>query len=454
MSRRGRITPDPRIIISGTGSGVGKTAVSCAVIRGFADMGYDVQPFKAGPDYIDGGYLAAAAGRETVNLDVWLMGRRGATESLARYCAGKAGVIEGVMGYYDGFDGRTDTASTHQLAVMTRTPAILCVDAGGGARSVAAAVLGFLRFSRNPAVRGVILNRVGSRRHAAMCTDALEPLGVRVVGAIPKQDASFGSRHLGLVPPAEDPDTKQKILDVAGAMLEHLDIDRILDVAGGAAPLPARVAPPRAPPKARLGVALDGSFNFYYTENLRRLRDAGLEPVYFSPETARTMPTVDGLYIGGGFPEVRAPVLEKGALSGMIRRMVAGGMPVYAECGGLMYLARNLVRGGRAYRMAGVFDMDTEMTGRLTLNYTSGVMCRSPVSCRRTGFRGHEFHYSAATDVSGDAVFAQRLDIGEGISGGQDGIVSHGAMASYGHLYLSDAAARALADGCVKYSKR
>ena len=161
MSRRGPDTSDPRVIISGTGSGVGKTAVSCAVIRGFVDRGYDVQPFKAGPDYIDGGYLAAAAGREAVNLDVWLMGRRGITESLGRNAAGKAGVIEGVMGYYDGFDGRRDTASTHQLAVMTRTPVILCVDAGGGARSVAATVLGFLRFSRNSLIRGVILNRIG-----------------------------------------------------------------------------------------------------------------------------------------------------------------------------------------------------------------------------------------------------------------------------------------------------
>ena len=455
MSRRGPGTPDPRVIVAGTGSGVGKTAISCGVIRGFADMGYAVQPFKAGPDYIDPGYLAAAAGREAVNLDVWLMGRRGVMESLGRSAAGMAGVIEGVMGYYDGFDGRRDTASTHQLAVMTRTPVILCVDAGGGARSVAATVLGFLRFSRNPMIRGVILNRIGSGRHASMCRDALEPLGVRVVGAVPKQDARFDSRHLGLVPPAEDPRMAQRIAETAGRMLEGLDMEGILRIAGEAGPLPARAPPRRIPTRARLGVALDGSFNFYYGENLRRLRDAGMELAFFSPETAGGMPSVDGLYIGGGFPEVRASMLEgNAAVSGAIRRAVHDGMPAYAECGGLMYLARGLVQGGRTYRMAGVFDMDTEMAGRLTLNYTRGVTDRSPVSRRRAGFRGHEFHYSRAADIPGDAVFAQRLDVGRGISGGRDGIVSHNAMASYGHLYLSDAAARALADGCARYSRR
>lgn len=418
-------------------------------------MGYAVQPFKAGPDYIDPGYLAAAAGREAVNLDTWLMGRRGIMESLGRNAAGTAGVIEGVMGYYDGFDGRGDTASTHQLAVMTRTPVILCVDAGGGARSVAATVLGFLRFSRNPLIRGVILNRIGSGRHARMCRDALESLGVRVVGAVPKQDTYFDSRHLGLVPPAEDPHMIQKIHDMAGRMLEYLDMEHIRKIAGEAAPLPACVAPRRIPPKARLGVALDGSFNFYYTENLRRLRDAGMELAFFSPETAHDMPNVDGLYIGGGFPEVRASLLEKNtAMSGAICKAIHDGMPAYAECGGLMYLARGLVHGGHTYRMAGIFDMDTEMAGRLTLNYTSGVTDRSPVSRRRAGFRGHEFHYSRAANVSGDAVFAQRLDIGQGISGGQDGIISHNAMASYGHLYLSDVAARTLADVCIKYSRR
>lgn len=443
------------MIISGTGSGVGKTALSCAVIRGFADAGYTVQPFKAGPDYIDGGYLAAAAGREAVNLDVWLMGRRGIMESLGRNAAGTAGVIEGVMGYYDGFDGRRDTASTHQLAAMTRTPVILCVDAGGGARSVAATVLGFLRFSRNPLIRGIILNRIGSGRHAAMCRDALEPLGVRVVGAVPKYDTCFDSRHLGLVPPAEDPHTVQNIRDTADTILEHLDMDGIHEIAGGAAPLPVRATPPRTPPKARLGVALDGSFNFYYTENLRRLEDAGCDLAYFSPETADHTPMVDGLYIGGGFPEVRASLLETNTtVSRTICKAVHDGMPVYAECGGLMYLARGLVQGGHTYRMAGIFDMDTEMTGRLTLNYTSGVTGRSPVSHRRAGFRGHEFHYSGATNISSDAVFAQRLDIGDGISGGRDGITSHNAMASYGHLYLSRTGARTLADGCVKHSRR
>ena len=279
-------------------------------------------------------------------------------------------------------------------------------------------------------------------------------MGVRVAGTVPKTDAYFDSRHLGLVPPAEDPRMLQKIRKTADMILEHLDMDCIQDIAGGAAPLPACAVPPRTPSRARLGVALDGSFNFYYAENLCRLRDAGAELEFFSPETAACMPNVDGLYIGGGFPEVRAPLLEKSALSGAIRGSIADGMPAYAECGGLMYLARDMVQGGHSYRMAGVFDMDTEMTCRLTLNYTSGVTRRSPVSRGKAGFRGHEFHYSEAANIADDAIFAQKLDIGRGISGGQDGIVSHNAMASYGHLYLSRAGACALTDGCVKHSRR
>ena len=443
------------MVIAGTGSGVGKTSISCAVIRGFARMGYAVRPFKAGPDYIDPGYLAAAAGREAANLDVWLMGKRGVTESLSRNSSGMAGVIEGVMGYYDGFDGRGDTASTHHIAVLTRTPAILAVDAGGGARSVAASVLGFLRFSRNPMIRGVILNRTGSRRHIMMCRDALKPLGVEVVGAVPRMGGRFGSRHLGLVPPAEDPGMAAEIAETADRILEHLDMDAIARIAGGAEPLPEYEHVRRVPATARIGVALDGSFNFYYKDNLERLRQAGGELVFFSPESSEAMPDVDGLYMGGGFPEVRAGILERNRnMMGMVREAAAGGMPMYAECGGLMYMARGLTHEGKRSRMAGVFDLETEMTGQVTLNYTRGMTGRSPVSGRGGGFHGHEFHYSRAAEVPGDAVFAQRLDIGAGIRDGRDGIMAHSAMASYGHLYLSARAAGTLVGHCARYSRR
>ena len=429
--------------------------MTCALIRGFRRAGHVVQPFKAGPDYIDPGYLAVAAGREVANLDAWLMGRSGVIESLSRNSGGAAAVIEGVMGYYDGFEGGSNRASTHHIAEMTRTPAILVVDAGGGGRSVAATVLGFLRFSRNCMVRGVILNRVGSERHAATCREALGPLGVRVLGAVPRGKGGFGSRHLGLVPPAEDTRLAGKIVAEADRVLEHLDMDGILEVAGQAGPLPRYEAARASPTRARLGVALDGSFNFYYRDNIARIREAGGEVIFFSPETAGEMPDADGLYIGGGFPEVRAALLEKNrSLMGGMREAVAGGMPAYAECGGLMYMARGLVRDGKRHRMAGIFDMETKMTGSVTLNYTRGIMDRSPISDREVAFRGHEFHYSRASEVAGDAAFAQRLQVGVGILDGMDGITSHGAMASYGHLYLSAEAARALVANCAKYSRR
>lgn len=445
---------DPRVVIAGTGSGVGKTTISCAVIRGFNRAGYVVRPFKAGPDYIDPGYLKVAAGRDAINLDVWMMGQDGVMESLARNSGGMAAVIEGVMGYYDGLEGGSNRASTHHIASITKTPVILVVDASGSGRSVAATVLGFMRFSHNSMVCGVILNRIGSARHTAMCRDALQPLGVKVLGAVPRKSGKFKSRHLGLVPPMEDTRLAAEIITEADRVLDSLDMDGILDVARQADELPVFGDVLADAPKTRLGVALDGSFNFYYQDNMARLREAGGDLVFFSPETAETIPDVDGLYVGGGFPEVRAALLEKNkVLMNNISDAVSDGMPIYAECGGLMYLAKCLMHDGKRYGMVGAFDMEIKMTARPTLNYTKGIMARSPVSHNETTFRGHEFHYSQA-EVAGDATFAQKLQIGLGIRDQMDGIMIHNTMASYGHLYLSNKAARTLVENCITYSRR
>ena len=249
----------------------------------------------------------------------------------------------------------------------------------------------------------------------------------------------------------------QKIAETAGRMLEGLDMEGILRIAGEAGPLPA---PRAAAAHSHQSPAGRGAGRLVQLL-LRWRTSVGCGMRAWSWRSSVRRPAGrhakrgTGCISAAGFPRCAPPCWRgNAAVSGAIRRAVHDGMPAYAECGGLMYLARGLVQGGRTYRMAGVFDMDTEMAGRLTLNYTRGVTDRSPVSRRRAGFRGHEFHYSRAADIPGDAVFAQRLDVGRGISGGRDGIVSHNAMASYGHLYLSDAAARALADGCARYSRR
>ncbi|MYG32412.1 MAG: AAA family ATPase, partial [Cenarchaeum sp. SB0677_bin_16] len=193
----------PRLVITGTGSNVGKTIVSCAIIYGLQKKGYAIQPFKTGPDYIDAGYLSSVAGRQACNLDVWLMGKSGVLESLVRNSTSDISLIEGVMGFYDGIDGSKSLASTYQLCHITRTPAILVVDVGGVGRSVAATILGFIKFNKNTPIAGIILNRVGSERHKKICADAIKPLNIDVLGAIPKNITQLKSRHLGLIPVME-----------------------------------------------------------------------------------------------------------------------------------------------------------------------------------------------------------------------------------------------------------
>lgn len=448
--------PLPRVVIAGTGSGVGKTSVTCAVIGGLAKMGHTVQPFKAGPDYIDPGYLSAAAGREACNLDSWIMGRDGVAESFARNSRSDVSVIEGVMGLYDGIDGSRDLASTHHIARITGSPVILVVDARGAARSVAATVLGFARFRRGSPIKGVILNMVGSSRHESMCRDALEPLGIPVLGAVPRaKNHTFQSRHLGLVPAAEDQDIARRVAASSRMMMDHIDMEGVRRLAASAGPLKRYPEPRCRKEAAAIGVAMDASFNFYYRDNLEILRRTGARLEFFSPESGSLPSGLDGLYMGGGFPEVRAGILEGNHnMMRDIRGLIQDGAPTYAECGGLMYLAKSLRRGERKFRMAGLLDAETTMTGKAVLNYTRGKMCACTISPRPAKFRGHEFHYSRMEGVPPDTRFAQTLDVGLGIDGGRDGIMAHGATASYGHLYLTESAAAGMVGRCVTFSRR
>ena len=436
---------------------MGKTAITCAVIRGFMRRGYTVQPFKAGPDYIDPGHLSHVSGQDACNLDVWLMGDDGVQSSFAKNSTSDVSVIEGVMGFYDGFEGSSNKASTHQISQITGTPTILVIDARGAARSVAATAHGFMEFSNHSAIRGVILNRLGSDRHARLCQDALESLRIPVLGTVPRNpDISLESRHLGLVPAAESGAIRNMLDSATDFILDHIDMDRIVKLACKAPPVstPKRTTPPT--PETVIGVAQDGSFNFYYKDNLDRLRSAGARLEFFSPEVSDDIPACDGLYLGGGFPEVRAGILEGNRIMrAHIKDMAQDGAPVYAECGGLMYLARG-IRGGddTIHDMVGLFDADAMMTGRVTLNYTSGVMSGGLLDDGGAQFCGHEFHYSRLDGVDADARFAQTLDIGVGIADGMDGMLSYGTMASYGHLYFTKKSAEQLVQRCIRFSRR
>lgn len=449
----------PRVVVSGTASGVGKTSVACAVIHGLRERGYSVQPFKAGPDYIDPGYLSSASGRAARNLDAWLMGARGLREEFVRSSGSDVSVVEGVMGYYDGFSGGDNRASTHHIATITRSETVVVLDAGGAARSVAAAALGFARFHRRSRISGVVLNRVGSRRHESLCREALRGVGIPVAGAVPRDPGfSLESRHLGLVPAGEAGRRMgRRMLRAARAISEFIDFDLVLGVAGRAPDLPEPAARPARRRRCSVAVALDDSFNFYYPANLESLRREGARIRYFSPVSDGRLPECDGVYLGGGFPEVLAPRLaENSAMRAAVRRASEGGAPLYAECGGLMYLTKSIRDGRRRHPMAGALDAETRMTGRVRLGYTKArVVSDCAVSRGGRRIRGHEFHYSELEGVPGDTRFAYDLEIGHGILDGRDGIVQGGTLASYGHLFLDGGGlSRTFVDNCASFSRR
>jgi cobyrinic acid a,c-diamide synthase len=424
--------------------------------------GLKVQPFKVGPDFIDPSYHTFVTKRQSRNLDVWMMGKQGVLDCFAGACRGAdVAVIEGVMGLFDGMSGKDNFASTAHVAKILNAPVVLVVDAGKGARSIAAIVLGFLRFDRSVRVAGIILNNVAGKKHAGYITEALAgKVRVPVAGIVSRSDEiRMEERHLGLVPAAELQEAKRKaIVEAAKYVADQIDIDEILDLCGTSR-LPDAPARTKHAKKARIAVALDESFNFYYADNLDALRRSGAELVFFSPVYEPKLPeNIDGVMLGGGFPEVLADRLEKNRpMIRSIQKAVQDGTPVYGECGGLMYLTRS-IRGYRgekkARRMAGLVDADTLMTSRLTLNYTEAE-CNGPVF-GRAHLRGHEFHYSSIENVARDSRFAYSMKKGRGVTGDKDGfIVNENSLAAYMHLHFANTKLPdRLVQACAKYSRR
>jgi len=448
----------PRIVLAGTTSGVGKTSVACSLIYGLKKLGYAVQPFKVGPDYIDPSYLSSISGRTTRNLDVWLMGNKRLLEEFTSNSKSDVSIIEGVMGYYDGFSGKNNHSSTHHVASITKSNTILVLDAAKTARSIAATALGFAKFHSNSRIAGLVLNRVGSKKHEAVCREALQNLKIPVVGVIPKNsEFSLGSRHLGLIPVREEARLQNKVLKIAKSISEFLDFDQIIKTANDSAPLqkPRRIRPKK--PASTIAVALDNSFNFYYAANLESLRREGAKIKFFSSISDKAPPKCDGIYIGGGFPEVLSPSLStNSAMKRSIKKSADDGIPLYAECGGLMYLTKSIHDGTRRYPMVGLLDADTRMTKKMKLNYTKASIASSCIISNSTKqLRGHEFHYSELSDVGKDLKFAYELEIGHGILGKKDGIVQNNTLASYCHLFL-DAKnfAKTFVLSCKNHSRR
>jgi cobyrinic acid a,c-diamide synthase len=448
----------PRIVIAGATSGVGKTSITCSIIHSLQKHGFSVQPFKVGPDYIDPGYLSSISKHETYNLDVWLMGKNQLLNSFISNSKSNVSVIEGVMGYYDGFGGDSNYASTHHVASLTKSPVLLVLDASKTSRSIAATALGFVKFHSDSRIVGIILNKIGSKKHEILCRTALEKTKIPIIGVIPKNPSlDMPSRHLGLISTLESKTLKTQIEKTAKIISKFLDIDEIIKIIKNSTQLTKKSKPLHKKIKTTIAVALDTSFNFYYQDNLEALRREGANLKFFSPVNDKKIPKCDGLYIGGGFPEILGNSLEKNQImKKLIKKLSEDNLPIYAECGGLMYLTKSISSQNKKYKMIGLFDAETKMTKKMRLNYTKGkIIAKNPISEKLHNFQGHEFHYSQLDSVSSDSKFAYSLEIGEGIKKQQDGLIQDNTLASYGHLYFdSSNYAQIFVKNCLNYSKR
>ena len=399
----------PRIIIAGATSGVGKTSITCSIIYGLQKQEFTVQPFKVGPDYIDPSYLSSISKNETYNLDAWLMGENQLLNSFLSNSKSNVSVIEGVMGYYDGFGGDSNYASTHHVASLTKSPVLLVLDASKTSRSIAATALGFLKFHRNSRISGIILNKIGSKKHELLCRSALEKTKIPIIAVIPKNPLlNMPSRHLGLISTLENKILKKQIEKISKIISKNIDIKQIIKIAKNSSDIPKKPKPSHKKTKTTIAVALDTSFNFYYQDNLEALRREGAKLKFFSPVKDKKIPKCDGLYIGGGFPEVLGNSLEKNQImKKSIKKLSEDNLPIYAECGGLMYLTNSILSENKKYKMVGLFDAETKMTKKMRLNYTKGkIISKNSISEKLHNFQGHEFHYSHLDSVSSDSKFA------------------------------------------------
>ena len=448
----------PRIILAGTTSGVGKTSITCAIIHGIKKRGYSVQSYKVGPDFIDPSYLSSVSGRSSRNLDPWLMGVNGIVKNFVKNSDSDFSVIEGVMGYYDGFSGGSNYASTHHVASILKTPVILVLDASKTARSIAATALGFVKFHKNSRISGFILNKLGSKKHEDLCRQALSRLNIPIVGSIPRNpDFSMESRHLGLIPISEQKKLQSKIFKISKTMSDFIDIDKIIQIGSKTPPFGSVPKEINLKQKTTIAVALDESFNFYYQDNLDALKKEGAKIEFFSPISDLKVPDCDGMYIGGGFPEVLGSALEKNSrMQKQIKDLAEQEIPIYAECGGLMYLTKFIGYGSTKFKMVGLYDAVTKMQKKLKLNYTKARITENCLTGRTSNIiQGHEFHFSELESISKDSKFAYKLAIGVGIKNQNDGLMQYNTLASYMHLHFAlPGIAKNFVQNCIKQSRR
>ncbi len=449
------------VVVAGVSSGVGKTTVTVGLLEALRRRGLRVQAFKVGPDFIDPGFHSRVTGRPSYNLDGWICSREQVVETVATQAAdADLAVIEGVMGCFDGIEGKSDEGSTAQAAKWLGAPVVLVVDARAMSRSAGAVVLGFERFDPELELAGVIFNRVAGETHFRWLSEAVEGSCSAVpLGFIPRRESLIlPERHLGLVTAAERGLSRGFLDELASVVEEFVDLDPLLSMARssisgvgvrgewrignsecGIPHSPLRI-PHSNEIRARIGVALDEAFQFYYQANFDLLRAAGAELVFWSPLNGSALPPVDGLYIGGGYPEIHAKELSANeAMRREVKAFVESGRPLYAECGGLMYLCRALEDlEGKLHPMVGALPTTARMSpGKLTLGYTEvEFSVENPLAPAGSVARGHEFHYSRIDEVPASVQRVYRLRRLRNGEERAEGYLVENALLSYVHLHF------------------
>jgi cobyrinic acid a,c-diamide synthase len=462
----------PRILIAALRGGSGKTILSIGLIAAWKKHKKSIAPFKKGPDYIDTGWLALAAGRPCYNLDTFLLEKHQILQSFTAHTReNDIAVIEGNRGLFDGIDLAGST-STGELAKLLEAPILLCVDCTKITRTMAAVISGLMQFDPDVMIKGVVLNRVAGSRHERILRDNIEHYcGIPVLGAIPKlKNQIFPERHMGLVPTPEHGWAGDSIDAAAKVASEHIDLDAVYELiqdlpqintedrAQGAEDRNKVIRVDAERPK--IGIIKDAAFQFYYPENIDALKEAGAETVFISPLSEKTLPELDALYIGGGFPETHARELsENKRFRKELKASAEDGLPIYAECGGLMYLGEELVLEKKSYPMVGVLPLTFDFYSRPQGHgYTVvTVENENPFYEVGTEIRGHEFHYSRVLHWSGeekDLVFRMRR--GVGITRDRDGICYKNVLATYTHIHALGTPrwARALVRNAIAYKRK
>ena len=448
----------PRLIISATQSGAGKTTITAGILAALKKRGFNVQAYKVGPDYIDTGFHEIASGKPSHNLDSWLVGEDKLKEIFftPSNCA-QIAVIEGVMGLYDG--GIGGVSSTAQIARILRSPTVLVIDVKSMGTSAAAIALGFREFDKDLNIAGVILNRVGSDSHKKIIVDALEKINIKCFGAI-KRNAEFvlPERHLGLVPTAEN--NFAEIIEKISATIEsEIDIDALIEIANSAPAVQLSNYNTTTLPDChtKIAVAKDAAFNFYYEESLNELEKRGAEIVYFSPLESEKLPeNISGLIIGGGFPEMFAEKLQANKkIRRAIRTAAENNLPIYAECGGFMYLMNSITDfGGRNFEMCGVIPARAVMTDKLqTVGYIDAEILSDCIIGRAGDkIHAHEFHFSTA-DTDNNIFSCKRMRTGKIYHAG---FFTKNIVASYLHIHFAgcQSAAENFINACKNYSDK